>query len=212
MIRLLAADDHPVIRQGLKQILEDTPDIVVVAEASTGDEVLAQVGNGNFDLVILDISMPGKRWLDVIREARAIEPGLLFLVLSRHAEVQFALESLKAGASGYLTKTSLVNEFINAVRRVASGSRYISSDLAGDMAEAVGAWQRLYEQPHELLSSNESQVVRLIIKGRTIKEIAVEMSVSQSTASTYKARAMRKLNVKSDADLIRYGLQHEISD
>jgi DNA-binding NarL/FixJ family response regulator len=212
VIRLLAADDHPVIRQGLKQILEDTPDIVVVAEASTGDEVLAQVGNGNFDLVILDISMPGKRWLDVIREARAIEPGLLFLVLSRHTEVQFALESLKAGASGYLTKTSLVNEFINAVRRVASGSRYISSDLAGDMAEAVGAWQRLYEQPHELLSSNESQVVRLIIKGRTIKEIAVEMSVSQSTASTYKARAMRKLNVKSDADLIRYGLRHEISD
>jgi two-component system, NarL family, invasion response regulator UvrY len=183
-----------------------------VAEASTGDEVLAQVGKGNFDLVVLDISMPGKRWLDVIREARTIEPGLLFLVLSRHAEVQFALESLKAGASGYLTKTSLVNEFINAVRRVASGSRYISSDLAGDMAEAVGAWQRLYEQPHELLSSNESQVVRLIIKGRTIKEIAGEMSVSQSTASTYKARAMRKLNVKSDADLIRYGLQHEISD
>ncbi|MHB8085760.1 MAG: response regulator [Dehalococcoidia bacterium] len=212
MIRLLAADDHPVIRQGLKQILEDTPDIVVVAEASTGDEVLAQVGKGDFDLVVLDISMPGKRWLDVIREARAIEPGLLFLVLSRHAEVQFALESLKAGASGYLTKTSLVNEFINAVRRVASGSRYISSDLAGDMAEAVGAWQRLYEQPHELLSSNESQVVRLIIRGRTIKEIAGEMSVSQSTASTYKARAMRKLNVKSDADLIRYGLQHEISD
>ena len=108
MIRLLIADDHPVIRQGLKQILEDTPDIVVVAEASTGDEVLAQVGNGDFDLVILDISMPGKRWLDVIGEARAIKPGLLFLVLSRHSEVQFALQSLKAGASGYLTKTSLV--------------------------------------------------------------------------------------------------------
>lgn len=212
MIRLLIADDHPVIRQGLKQILEDTPDIVVVAEASTGDEVLAQVGNGDFDLVILDISMPGKRWLDVIREARAIKPDLLFLVLSRHAEVQFALESLRAGASGYLTKTSLVNEFIGAVRRVASGSRYISSDLAGDVAEAVGSGQNLPGQPHELLSPNELKVVRLIIKGKPIKEIATEMSVSQSTASTYKARAMQKLDVKSDADLIRYGLQHEISE
>ncbi len=184
----------------------------MVAEASTGDEVLAQVGNGDFDLVILDISMPGKRWLDVIREARAIKPGLLFLVLSRHAEVQFALESLKAGASGYLTKTSLVNEFIGAVRRVASGSRYISSDLAADLAEEVSTGQRLHGQPHELLSPNELRVVRLIIKGKTIKEIAGEMSVSQSTASTYKARAMQKLDVKNDADLIRYGLQHEISD
>jgi DNA-binding NarL/FixJ family response regulator len=212
MIRLLVADDHPVIRQGLKQILEDIPDIAVVAEASTGDEVLAQVGNGDFDLVILDVSMPGKRWLDVIREARAIKPGLLFLVLSRHTEVQFALESLKAGASGYLTKTSLVNEFIGAIRRVASGSRYISSDLAGELAEAVGSGHGLDRQPHELLSPNELKVLRLIIKSKTIKEIAGEMSVSQSTASTYKARAMQKLDVKSDADLIRYGLKHEITD
>ena len=212
MIRLLVADDHPVIRQGLKQILEDTPDIVVVAEASNGDEVLAQVSKVDFDLVILDVSMPSKRWLDVIGEARAIKPGLLFLVLSRHSQVQFALQSLKAGASGYLTKTSLVDEFIGAVRRVASGSRYISSDLAADLAEEVGTGQRLHGQPHELLSPKELNVVRLIIKGKTIKEIAGEMSVSQSTASTYKARAMQKLAVKNDADLIRYGLQHKFSE
>jgi DNA-binding NarL/FixJ family response regulator len=211
MIRLLAADDHPIIRRGLKHILEDTPDIEVVAEASTGDEVLALVSAADIDLVILDVSMPGKNWLEVIREARAIKPGLLFLVLSRHTEVQFALESLKAGASGYLTKTSLVDEFIGAVRRVAAGSRYVSSDLAGELADAVGRLG-LHGQPHELLSPNESQVLRSLVEGKTVKEIAVKMSVSQSTVSTYKARAMLKLDLKSDADLIRYGLQHEISD
>jgi two-component system, NarL family, invasion response regulator UvrY len=212
MIRLLAADDHPIIRQGLRQILEDAHDIVVVAEASSGDEVLDKVVKTDVDLVILDVSMPGKSWLDVIRESRAIKPGLLFLVLSRHSEVQFALESLRAGASGYLTKTSLVDEFIGAVRRVATGAKYVSSDLAGELAEAVAGGQGLHGQSRELLSPNESKVLGLLVEGKTVKEIAEQMSVSQSTVSTYKARAMQKLDLNTDADLIRYGLQHEISD
>lgn len=212
MIRLLVADDHPIIRQGLKQILEDIPDIHVVAEAGSGDEVLQESAAADFDLVILDISMPGKNWLDVIRESKMVKPELAFLVLSRHAEVPYALMALKAGASGYLTKNNIVEELISAIRKIHEGGIYISPDLAGKVARDAAAGISSDRLPHELLSPNEFKVLCLIIRGRTIKEIAAELSLSPSTVSTYKLRLMQKMNMANDADLIRYGLQHKLVD
>lgn len=212
MIKLLVADDHPIIRHGIRQILEETSDIAVVAEADSGDALLAQAAGHHCDVVIMDISMPGRNWLDVIRELSGASPRLAILVLSRHAETQYATSALKAGAHGYLTKTSMVEELVNAVRMVYSGQRYISPDLAQKLAFtaiAVGPGARL---PHEMLSLNELKVFIEIVRGKTIKEISEEASLSQSTISTYRSRILQKMNLKTDAELIRYGLQHGIVD
>jgi len=212
MIRLLVADDHPIIRRGLRQILEDTPDINVAAEAGSGDEAMQKAASDDFDVVILDISMPGKNWQEVIRESKIIKPRLVFLVLSRHTDLQYALTALKAGASGYLTKNNIVDELIGAIRKVYSGGNYISPDLAGKMARDAADRVSTDKPPHELLSPNEFKVLCMIIQGKTIKQIAEELSLGQSTVSTYKSRILQKLNIANDADLIRYGLQHDLMD
>ena len=212
MIRLLLADDHPIIRQGLRQILEDIPDISVAAEAGSGDEAMQKAAADDFDVVILDISMPGKNWLDVIRESKIIKPRLVFLVLSRHADLQYALTALKAGASGYLTKNNVASELIGAIRKVYSGGNYISPDLAGKMAQDAVAGVGTDKLPHELLSPNEFKVLCMIIQGKAIKQIAEELSLGQSTVSTYKSRILQKMSMGNDADLIRYGLQHDLVD
>jgi DNA-binding NarL/FixJ family response regulator len=166
----------------------------------------------DFDVVILDVSMPGKNWLDVIRESKIIKPRLVFLVLSRHADVQYALTALKAGASGYLTKNNIVDELIGAIRKVYSGENYVSPDLAGKMAQDAAAGVSTDKLPHELLSPNEFKVLCMIIQGKTIKQIAEELSLGQSTVSTYKSRITQKMNIANDADLIRYGLEHDLVD
>ena len=212
MIRLLLADDHPIIRQGLRQILEDIPDIIVAAEAGSGDEAMQKAAADDLDVVILDISMPGKNWLDVIRESKIIKPRLIFLVLSRHADLQYALTALKAGASGYLTKNNIVDELIVAIRKVYSGGNYVSPDLAGKMAQNAATGSSIDKLPHESLSPNEFKVLCMIIQGKTLKHIAEEISLSQSTVSTYKSRILHKMNMENEADLIRYGLQHDLVD
>jgi two-component system, NarL family, invasion response regulator UvrY len=211
MTRLLIADDHPIIRQGLRQILEDEPDMEVVVEAGDGDEAFQIAAANDVDVVILDVSMPGKNWLDVIRESRIRKPQLIFLVLSRHADVQYALTALNAGAAGYLTKNNVVGELIGAIRKVSSGENYVSPDLAGKLARDMASGVSAGRLPHELLSPNEFKVLCLIIKGSSLKEIAGELNLAQSTISTYKSRIMRKMNMSMDADLIRYGLQHDLN-
>lgn len=212
MIRLLVADDHPIIRQGLRQILGNIPDISIAAEAGSGDEAMQKAAADDFDVVILDISMPGKNWLDVIRESKIIKPRLVFLVLSRHADIQYALTAFKAGASGYLTKNNIAEELIVAIRKVYSGENYISPDFAGKLAQYATAGISADKLPHDLLSPNEFKVLCMIARGKTIKQIAEEFSLGQSTVSTYKSRIMQKMGIDTDADLIRYGLEHDLVD
>jgi two-component system invasion response regulator UvrY len=212
MIKVLVADDHPIIRQGLKQILHETPDIAVAAEAANGDEVLDKARSYQCDMVILDISMPGKNWLEIIQELKADNPACAILVLSRHSEEQYAIRALRAGASGYLTKSSVTEELINAIRKVATGKKYVSSSLSENIASMIQDQVDFSRLPHELLSENEFKVMVQLASGKKIIEIAAEMSLNQSTISTYRSRILQKLNLNTDADLVRYALQNQLID
>jgi len=210
MIRALIADDHAVVRQGLKQILGDTPEMVVAGEATTGQEVLDKVRAETWDVVVLDISMPDRSGLDVLKQLRSERPKLPVLVLSMHSEDQYAVRVLKAGASGYLTKDSAPDELVKAIRKVVSGGRYVSPFLAEKLAFAIGTdSSRL---PHETLSDREFQVLRLIATGKSVAEIAAELYLSPKTVSTYRARLLQKMNLGTTAELIHYAMQNHLID
>jgi two-component system invasion response regulator UvrY len=210
MIRALIADDHAVVRQGLKQILGDTPEMVVAGEATTGQEVLDKVRAETWDVVVLDISMPDRSGLDVLKQLRSERPKLPVLVLSMHSEDQYAVRVLKAGASGYLTKDSAPDELVKAIRKVVSGGRYVSSFLAEKLAFEIGTdSSRL---PHETLSDREFQVLRLIAAGKSVTEIAAELCLSVKTVSTYRARMLEKMNLGTTAELIHYAMQNHLID
>jgi len=210
MIRALIADDHAVVRQGLKQILGDTPEMVVAGEAITGQEVLDKVRAGAWDVVVLDISMPDRSGLDILKQLRSERPKLPVLVLSMHSEDQYALRVLKAGASGYLTKDSAADELVKAIRKVVSGGTYVSSFLAEKLASEIGTdSSRL---PHETLSDREFQVLRLIAAGKSVTEIAAELYLSVKTVSTYRARMLEKMNLGTNAELIHYAMQNHLID
>ncbi len=210
MIRALIADDHAVVRQGLKQILGDTPEMVVAGEATNGQEVLDQVRAEAWDVVVLDISMPDRSGLDILKQLRSERPKLPVLVLSMHSEDQYAMRVLKAGASGYLTKDSAPDELVKAIRKVVSGGRYVSSFLAEKLAFEIGTdSSRL---PHETLSDREFQVLRLIAAGESVTEIAAELYLSVKTVSTYRARMLEKMNLTTTAELIHYAMQNHLID
>ncbi len=210
MIRALIADDHAVVRQGLKQILGDTPEMVVAGEATTGQEVLDKVRAETWDVVVLDISMPDRSGLDILKQLRSERPKLPVLVLSMHSEDQYAMRVLKAGASGYLTKDSAPDELVKAIRKVVSGGRYVSSFLAEKLAFEIGTdSSRL---PHETLSDREFQVLRLIAAGESVTEIAAELYLSVKTVSTYRARMLEKMNLTTTAELIHYAMQNHLID
>jgi DNA-binding NarL/FixJ family response regulator len=210
MIRALIADDHAVVRQGLKQILGDTPEMVVAGEATTGQEVLDKVRAETWDVVVLDISMPDRSGLDVLKQLRSERPKLPVLVLSMHSEDQYAVRVLKAGASGYLTKDSAPDELVKAIRKVVSGGTYVSSFLAEKLAFEIGTdSSRL---PHETLSDREFQVLRLIAAGKSVTEIAAELCLSVKTVSTYRARMLEKMNLGTTAELIHYAMQNHLID
>lgn len=210
MIRALIADDHAVVRQGLKQILGDTPEMVVAGEATTGQEVLDKVRAETWDVVVLDISMPDRSGLDILKQLRSERPKLPVLVLSMHSEDQYAMRVLKAGASGYLTKDSAPDELVKAIRKVVSGGRYVSSFLAEKLAFEIGTdSSRL---PHETLSDREFQVLRLIAGGKSVTEIAAELYLSVKTVSTYRARMLEKMNLATTAELIHYAMQNHLID
>lgn len=209
MLNILIADDHPIVRRGLKQILAETPQMAVVDEASNGREVLSKVKQRDYDVVLLDISMPGMNGVDTLKELKALRPDLHVLVLSIHPEDQYALRVLKAGASGYLTKDSAPAELVTAMQRVSSGRKYISPSLADKLALNLQANVEL--AAHEALSDREYHVMCLIASGKTMRDIAAELSLGIKTISTYRARLLKKMKMKNNAELIRYALLNELS-
>ncbi|MCL7453279.1 MAG: response regulator transcription factor [Anaerolineae bacterium] len=210
MIRVLIADDHAVVRQGLKQILGDTPEMLLAGEATNGQEVLDRVRAETWDVVVLDISMPDRSGLDILKQLRSERPKLPVLVLSMYSEDQYALRVLKAGASGYLTKDSAADELVKAIRKVVSGGRYVSSFLAEKLALEIGADSN--KLPHETLSDREFQVLRLIAAGNSVTEIAAELYLSPKTVSTYRARLLQKMNLTTNAELIHYAIRNHLID
>jgi len=210
MIRVLIADDHPIVRQGVIQILSSTHDIVVAAEATSGRELMHQVAVTPCDIVLLDLTMPGSDGLDVLKQLRREAPQTPVLVLTMHSEDQFAVRSLRAGASGYLTKDSAPSELVGAIRKIVAGGRYISPLMAERLAAHLGPDA---EQPlHERLSDREYQVLRLIAAGKSTREIAAQLSLSTKTVSTYRARILEKMEMRSAAELTAYAVRHHLAD
>ncbi|AAZ97243.1 Two Component Transcriptional Regulator, LuxR family [Thiobacillus denitrificans ATCC 25259] len=206
MIRVLIADDHAVVRQGLRHVLSASPDIVVAAEAADGFEVLEKIRKEAFDLVCLDLSMPNLSGIDLIKRIRLDCTTLPILVLSMHNEAQFAARALKAGAAGYLTKDSDPETLIGAIRKVASGRKFIDPTLVDELIfEKILTDERA---PHEQLSDREFQIVRLIAQGESLNQIADKLSLSAKTISTYKARSMQKLGISNHTELVRYAIAH----
>lgn len=208
MISVLIADDHTVVRQGLKQILSNDAQLRVVGEAATGDEVLSLVESLQVDALVLDISMPGKNGLDVLKELKRTHPSLPVLVLSMHPEDQFAIRILRAGAAGYVTKESAPDELIGALRKVCSGGKYVSPQLAEKLAIFIE--QEQSGPPHEQLSDREYQVLRMLALGKTVSEIADELLLSAKTISTYRTRVLEKMKMTTNAELTRYALQNQL--
>jgi two-component system invasion response regulator UvrY len=210
MLKILIADDHPIVRRGLKQIIGETTDIVVSGEAADGLEVLTKVRVGEYDVVLMDISMPVKNGIDVLAQLKYERPKLPVLMLSMHPEEQYAVQALKAGASGYLTKESAPNELVGAIRKVSTGGKYVSASLAEKLAAIV---QKGYEElPHQTLSERELHVMRLIASGKTVSEIAKELSLSVKTISTYRSRILEKMQMKNNAQLTRYAINNSLID
>lgn len=204
MIRVLIADDHAVVRRGLLQILEDERDLVVVGEAGTTGEVIHLVRQEDVDVLVLDVAMPGGGGLEVLRQLQNLRPNLPVLVLSVHGERQYATRVLKAGAAGYLTKESAPDELVAAIRQVAGGRRYIRPSVAAILADRLEEGDLL---PRETLSNREFQVMCLLASGKTISDIAEDLSLSVKTVSTYRARILEKLHLESTADIIRYAFE-----
>jgi len=208
MKKVLIADDHTIFREGLKQFIARTVDMVVADEAENGQEVLGKIQANDFDLLILDISMPGRNGLDILADVKKIRPKLPVLVLSMHPEEQFALRAFKAGASGYLTKGSPPHELYAALQRIAMGKRYVSADLAEALADSLGADNG--RSLHEDLSNREYQVMCLIAAGQKPQQIADALAMSVKTVGTYRARIFKKLNIKNNAELTRYALENDM--
>ncbi|HET7110576.1 MAG TPA: response regulator transcription factor [Gemmatimonadales bacterium] len=206
MIRLLIADDHPVVREGLRRIVEDAPGLEVVSEVASGHELLTQLRRVAADIILLDVSMPGPGFLELLQRLRIEHPTVAVLVLSVHPEDQYAVRALRAGAAGYLTKDHSPEELTEAIRRVHRGHRYVSQGLAERLAAdlAVGAG----EVQHEALSNREYEVLCLLGSGRQVKEIASTLQLSPKTVSTYRTRILEKMNATSNADLVRYAALH----
>ncbi|TDJ01955.1 MAG: response regulator transcription factor [Caldithrix sp.] len=210
MIRLLIVDDHAVVREGLKQIFSDTSDIVVADEASSAEEAINKIIENNYDVILTDISMPGRGGLELLQEIKEINPELRVLILSMHPEQQYALRALKAGASGYLTKNTPPEELIKAIRKIAQGRRYITETVSEQMADDLS--KDTSKPLHETLSDREYQTMRLIASGKTVSGIAKELSLSVKTVSTYRSRILVKMNMKNNAAITYYAIKQGLVD
>jgi two-component system invasion response regulator UvrY len=208
IMRILLADDHAVVRHGLKQILADEFKRAVFGEARNAQEALNLVWKENWDVAVLDITMPGRSGLEVLREIKKSKPKLPVLVLSMHPENQFAVRVLKRGASGYMTKESAGDELVGAIKKVLGGGRYVSPTLAEKLATYLSSDAQ--KPPQELLSDREFQVLRLIASGKIVSEIARELSLSVKTISTYRTRILEKMGLRNNAELMHYAMQHQL--
>ncbi len=204
MIRIVVADDHTIVREGLKQILAAASDLQVVGEASDGHEALARVRALDFELLLLDMSMPGKSGIELIKQIHAEKPKVKILVLSMHEEQQYAVRAIRAGASGYLTKESASRQLVDAIRKIAAGGAFISAEVAQQLA--LGAMPDAKGPLHASLSDREYQVFMLIAEGKSISDIAGQLNLSVKTVSTHKANVLQKMNMTTTGELIRYAI------
>jgi len=208
VIKLLIADDHPIVREGLKQILRDAPDIVISGEAEDGIEVINKIKKENYDVILLDISMPRKDGIEILNDLRKEKVKPRILILSIHPEEQYGIRALKAGAYGYLTKDNVPNELISAIRKVSRGEKYISPSLAEKLVDALKVG---FDKPyHEALSNREYQVMLLLASGKSMQEIAKELFLSIKTVSTYKTRILRKMKMKNTFEVIYYAIKNKL--
>jgi two-component system, NarL family, invasion response regulator UvrY len=210
MIRILIADDHSIVREGVKSILANVPDVVVAAEACNGNEVLEKVRNETVDLVILDITMPGRSGLEVLKQLKIEYPNLPVLILSMHPEEQYGMRVLKAGADGYLTKEAVPEELLSAIRKLKQGRKYIPPKLAERLAGNLSRTGT--GLAHQALSDREYEVLCGIGKGKTVSEIASELHLGASTVATYRIRILEKLNLRTNADLTYYAIKQGLVD
>lgn len=208
MINVVIADDHSIVRRGFRQIIEETQDIRVVAEVADGPALLAWLRQGHCDIIVLDLSMPGQNGLELLGELRSLYPDLAILILSMHPEDQYAVRALKSGASGYMNKEHAAEFLAPALRKIASGGRYVSDTLAEMLAFNLGGDGA--QAPHESLSNREFQVLVMLAQGKTASAIADDLSISVKTVSTYRARILEKLNLGSNAELVRYALEKSL--
>ncbi len=208
MIKVLIADDHTIVRDGLKQIFKETADIIVTGEAANGAEVIEKIKKEKYDVVVLDIAMPGRGGIDVLKNIKQQKPTLPVLILSMYPEDQYAIRVLKAGAAGYVTKESASEQLISAVRQIYEGRKYVSPELAEKLADALD--EKHQKTGHEALSDREFQVLQLIGSGMTVSEIAAELALSVKTISTNRTRILKKMGMKNNAELIGYTIRHKL--
>ena len=209
-IRVLIADDHAIVRQGLRSILSDTEDMSVSGEAENGVRALQMARSGDYDVVLMDVNMPDRNGIDTLKLIKKELPKLPVLMLSMYPEDQYAVRSLKAGASGYLTKMAAAEQLVDAIRVLARGKKYITPELAQSLADSLD--RNTDAPPHEMLSDREFQVLRLIASGRTLAQIGDELALSPKTVSVYRARLLEKLQLASNAELTRYALTYQLVD
>ncbi len=202
MARMLIADDHEIFRKGVKDLIREMNSKVIVDEADNGYEVITKMWEYDYDAVLLDISMPGRNGIDILKQLKGYKPELQVLILSIYPEEQFAMRALKAGAAGYLTKAAKSDELVTAIKQVIKGKRYISSSLADKLVNYVESGNE--KAPHEVLSDREYEVMCMTAEGRSVKQIAMELSLSDKTISTYRARILTKMNMRNMAQLIQY--------
>ena len=208
MINVCIADDHAVVRSGLRQFFASVDDITIVAEASTGAEVLTQLADPTCDVLLLDINLPDISGLDVLKQVKLQQPDLPVVIFSMFSEDEIALEALRAGASGYLNKDSPPGQILNALRTVATGSRFLSPEMAERLLSINGSGRK--KQPHELLSAREKEVMLMLSRGVSLTHIGQKLHLSVKTISTYRARLLEKLELESNADITRYVLEHKL--
>jgi DNA-binding NarL/FixJ family response regulator len=210
LIKIVIADDHAIVREGLKRIIASAGDLAVVGEAADGGEVMLRVRENEFDVLVLDLSMPGRSGMELIKLVHAEKPRLRILVLSMHQELQYAVRAIKSGASGYLTKESAPEQLVLAIRKVAGGGAFVTAEVAEQLA--LGAMPGAADRPHESLSDREFEVFRLLLTGLSVTEIGARLSVSVKTVSTHKANLMQKMGLQNQSELIRYALKHGLAD
>jgi DNA-binding NarL/FixJ family response regulator len=208
MIRIVIADDHTIVREGLMQLLAAAGDFEVVGEARDGHEVMRLVRDLDFDVLLTDMSMPGKSGVELIKQVKAEKPKVRILILTMHEEHQYAVRAIRAGASGYLTKEGASSQLVTAIRRIASGGAYISAEVAEQLA--LNAMPDSTAAPHERLSDREFQVFRMIAEGKSVSEIADRLNLSVKTVSTHKANVLQKMGLTTQGELIRYALENNL--
>jgi len=210
MINILIVDDHLIVREGIKRIINDTPDIKTVAEASSGKEAMDLIYKNKYDIILLDISMPKQNGLQTLKLIKKYDKTIEVLMLSMHSEEQYAMRSMKAGASGYLTKDTASSQLVTAIRKINNGRKFISKEVAELLATEL--YHEDEKEPHEHLSDREFEILKMIATGMTTKSIAMELLISPKTVSTYRTRILDKLSMRNNSDLIHYVIDYNLTD